>query len=647
MRDELYTGLEEFNQPEMKMKKEILLYKDGLFNGTLYAKYCGEPVSELVLWLYRNGELIEKKESSNYLDIVQFEKLEVGLYHIKCECVFNGGASAEIISKKINVMKKKSQSLQSTGGGGQVNLKGGGKFYDNIENYYLEIKILYGDLDSLNLQCRNIYSRLTRKNISFSFKHVYSQRVLEKKGMENLTELYRIVANIERSELLNFSSELEKLDYVIYCSVTPDTTFMQPPKAPQKTITERVCPNNEPNLIRKTPSFIPLQKYLEKKRGMNVHAAWDKGATGYGATVRHLDFGVYKNHENLSKITVINSRPESEDCDHGTASTGCIAATSGNFGVSGIAHNCQFYFYDTGDIDKIVRDSQPGDIVGLDIQFQAGDDLIPVIDNKSWWDKIKTLSDRGVTVILAAGNGGLDLSKRGVINDYGDCGGILAGACYHNTGRRCDFSNYGHSTSLVNSWGDWSVCTTGYGDLQNMAGNNRDYTDSYAGTSSATPLSVGAAAVMQGYAIRTYGTYYNNLDFRKIFSNTGYTEGVVDKIGTRPNLESALEYIDKLEGDDNRPPLINGQILVPVEAISGEHLVAMVVVDGHESSGFNYRWDVGMFGGSSETNASIISIISPAVEKTVSLQISVRVSIGSESSIISEWVSVSPIIKRT
>jgi subtilisin family serine protease len=297
-----------------------------------------------------------------------------------------------------------------------------------------------------------------------------------------------------------------------------------------------------------TPDFTPQQTYLDKDPGMNVRAAWQAQATGRGATIRHLDLGVYRHHEDLGNINVVHSRAETHDCNHGTASTGCIAATRNDIGVTGIAYDGRFSFYDTGDLDMIVRDAQEGDIIGVNLEYVMKIGKVPVIDNKSWWDKIRTLHDIGATVIVAAANGGLDLGKKGVINDWGDSGSMLAGACSPTTGRRTGFSNYGHRTSLVNSWG-WSVVTTGYGTLQKRPGNDRNYTNSFSGTSSATPLVVGALAALQGYALIKHSRVLRSEDIRTILADTGYQQGVQDQIGHRPDLESAIRAIDTLTSD--------------------------------------------------------------------------------------------------
>ncbi|WP_273802785.1 S8 family serine peptidase, partial [Proteus vulgaris] len=62
------------------------------------------------------------------------------------------------------------------------------------------------------------------------------------------------------------------------------------------------------------------------------------------------------------------------------------------------------------------------------------------------------------------------------------------------------FSNYNREIAFINSWGDWSVTTTGYGSLQKLPGDNRNYSRDYSGTSSATPLCSGALALIQDHA---------------------------------------------------------------------------------------------------------------------------------------------------
>lgn len=352
-------------------------------------------------------------------------------------------------------------------------------------------------------------------------------------------------------KLLELSEKIEMLDYVDYCCVTPNTANYLPldfPFLPEnKDATYNSNINNENKETFKTPCFVPLQTYLNQPQGMNIINAWDKGINGSRATVRHLDFGLYQHHEDFknSNIKVVHSRPETEDCNHGTASTGCIVASKNDFGVTGIAYGCHYYFYDTGDLDLIINDVNVGDIVSLDIQFLVNGQYLPATAILSWWEKIKIIINKGAIVILAAGNGGLDLSQSDIMVNYGDNGSILVGACYHKTGKRASFSNYNQDNSLLNSWGDWSVTTTGYGALQKLPGNERNYTNNYSGTSSATPLCSGALALIQDYAMKHH-LILSAWSMRDIIKKSNYTEGVVDGIGYRPNVDYLLYQIDKL-----------------------------------------------------------------------------------------------------
>lgn len=155
---------------------------------------------------------------------------------------------------------------------------------------------------------------------------------------------------------------------------------------------------------------------------------------------------------------------------------------------------------------------------------------------------------------MAAGNGYSNLSDTAFCPDYGDSGGILVGACNSADGRRLSFSNYGHYTFTINSWGQ-NVTTAGYGRLQDKPGYNRDYTHTYSGTSSATPLCAGALALLQSHAKRR-GILLTPETMKLVLKNSNYTEGEVDGIGKRPNVEQLIGVIDHMffPGPGNNNP---------------------------------------------------------------------------------------------
>lgn len=355
-------------------------------------------------------------------------------------------------------------------------------------------------------------------------------------------EYYKTSNILSKNEAKNICQKIRSINGIVYFSIVPVTDSLPPPK-----LNAIIKSEKDLNRLSVTPDFSGLQGYLDEPHGMNVRNVWLNGYSGELVAIRHLDFGVYRNHENLQggNITVVNSRDEESDCNHGTASTGCIAAANSGFGVTGIAHSSSFYFYDTVDKEKILEQANFGDIVSLDIQWKTLRGYIPAIGIKSWWDTIYNLTEKGVIVIMAAGNSGVNLSDTSICPEYGDSGGILVGACSSSTGRKLSFSNYGHYSSLVNSWGE-HVTTTGYGTLQYLPGHDRDYTNSFNGTSSATPLCSGALALLQCYA-KKHGLILTVKSMKQLLNESDYIEGVDDLIGKRPNVEQLFTCIDNME----------------------------------------------------------------------------------------------------
>lgn len=367
------------------------------------------------------------------------------------------------------------------------------------------------------------------------------KKLLAKQGkavaLTALINLYRLETPLNNDELFLLAEELEKLDYVKYCSLAQDVKHLAPPPLIEEERISLVAQNE-------TPDFTELQTYLNEGKGMNILNAWKKDANGRTATVRHLDFGVYRNHEDLfGNLTVVSTRPETQDCNHGTASTGCIVAKNNPYGVTGIANRCAFYFYDTGDTSRVVEDMGVGDILSFDIQVESNTLLFPHLYVRAIWDQYRYAVDAGAVVIFAGGNGNNDLLNTPTFSNHGDSGAIMIGACNSTSGRRSSFSNYNLYLSM-NSWGD-SVTTTGYGSLQDGEGTNRDYTSSYSGTSSATPLASGALAVIQSYAIQR-NVYFNSVQMAALIKVYGYDEAEGQFIGSRPNADGVLQAIAQL-----------------------------------------------------------------------------------------------------
>lgn len=196
-----------------------------------------------------------------------------------------------------------------------------------------------------------------------------------------------------------------------------------------------------------------------------------------------------------------------------------------------------------------------------------------------WWPDdyaaIRYATNKGVIVVEAAGNGSQDLdaavyntrpvgfpaSWRNPFNPANPTSGAVvvgAGAPPPGThGRnhgpdrsRLGFSNYGRRVDCQ-GWGR-EVTTTGYGDLQ--GGTNEDlwYTDTFSGTSSASPIVVGALACVQGVLRSQGGTLLTPARAITTLRATGSPQQnapdrpATQRIGNRPNLRQLIPHVSNV-----------------------------------------------------------------------------------------------------
>jgi len=343
-----------------------------------------------------------------------------------------------------------------------------------------------------------------------------------------------------------------------------------------------VAGNHAHDQAQPTPDFQALQRYLDepgpRDKGLNIRKAWEEGVNGRGARVHFSDAGLYPNHEDLqgnARLKVIAPTGNS-DPDHGTASTGILLARDNGFGMTGICHAAELFLYDNRATDarghsqtlkKLLACTRPGDIVAVNRQTANIDAMVaflPSLHDKTWWEVTRALTERGAVVLNAACNGafksdhnagtsvnyGIDLSNWRYFIDHGDADAILVGACHSWDGKPHQYSNYNYRYRMLNAWGD-SVATLGYGALQDKDGHDRDYTDDYAGTSSATPMVTGALALIQSYAMEQHHLYLNADQMHLLVMQSGYKDATLphaDRLpmGARPNVLGALELLDRI-----------------------------------------------------------------------------------------------------
>jgi serine protease len=327
----------------------------------------------------------------------------------------------------------------------------------------------------------------------------------------------------------------------------------------------------DPVVNRADDDFAADQDYEEAApNGIDAVWAWTQpNGEGAGVGVIDLEQGWIPTHEDLTAQTPTLIHGDNRHGvgtyvgNHGTAVLGEIAGVDNTVGVVGIAPSLSYVkmasHYDnatgtTGHVaDAIttaITQMNAGDVLLLEIQKS----FLPTETDDADLDAIRLAVANGIVVVEAAGNGGFDLDawtdgggntrlNRGTA-DFIDSGAIMVGASTstvpHN---RMNFSCFGSRIDCY-AWGE-NVVTCGYGDLAG-ATDNDNYTDSFSGTSSASPIITGAAIIVQGmYKANNPGFVISPVQMRLILSDptTGTAQGggVAGNIGVMPNLRAIIE----------------------------------------------------------------------------------------------------------
>ncbi|CAI2002817.1 Alkaline protease precursor [Serratia quinivorans] len=350
------------------------------------------------------------------------------------------------------------------------------------------------------------------------------------------------------------------------------------------------------------PSFVDRQDYLkspnDRRAGyvlgginaLNLHKHYP-GSKGEGVTVMSNEDGQWgTDHIDLPKALFSIGGNDSQDHSHGTMSVGIMVGKDNGFGVLGIAHKAQLAYADwaVSDFIRGINLLKAGDVVQLGQQgwtplipaseCSSGKCYLPVEHEQAWFDAIKTATDSGIHVIMAAGNGNVNLDNPKLNGKFDrnvrDSGGIIAGAVCAEDGKKAYFSTYGSRVDSA-AWGCWDVVTT---TSHNISANlwdapNAQYTRSFAGTSSANPIIAGAAASLSGMA-KHYGKSLSPKQLRKLLTDTGTP--LVDThqpIGTQPDVMKAAE---KMLGETPAD-----------ESLTISNLRAEIIDKGHSTLSFN------------------------------------------------------------
>lgn len=396
--------------------------------------------------------------------------------------------------------------------------------------------------------------------------------------MPELSRFYKLVVEDDKAE--EAAEAMADLGQV-------EAAYVKPGAEPPVMLDEEDAPTQEEPPV--TPNFVSRQGYLDPSpMGVDARWAWARGG-GRGQNVRIIDIeGAWRfTHEDLRQLQggVVGGTQSTNIVwrNHGTAVLGEYSGDHNTFGVSGICDQARASAVSifggmgsAGAIRHATARLRRGDVMLLELHrpgprhnFQSRQDQKGYIAIEWWEDDfaaIMAATRRGIIVVEAAGNGAENLDDNlyqtrpsvfpgSWTNPFRrsnrDSGAIVVGAGAPPPGThgrnhgpdssRLDFSNYG---ALVDAQG-WGreVTTCGYGGLQ---GGHEDvwYTDTFSGTSSASPIVVGAIGSLQGMA-RARGTaVLSPAKVRHCLRTTGAAQTDApgrprtQRIGNRPDLRA-------------------------------------------------------------------------------------------------------------
>ena len=373
---------------------------------------------------------------------------------------------------------------------------------------------------------------------------------------------------------------------------------------------ERIEPPSGGDIFPPTPSFESMQGY----RGpapTGIHERFARvipGGRGEAVQVTDMEGDWYFVHEDLCKMqgALIGPQPNIPSWRrHGTAVTGEIVADRNGFGVTGIADGAAYRVssFDIpgvpAAIDNAAGASVAGDSILLEIHYELGrgsGDFVPAEYYQVNYDAILRATARGIHVIEAGGNGGNDLDdprfNQRFLLSFRDSGAIMVGATEGSSLNRASFSNYG-TRITCNGWGR-NVVTTGYGTLFNPTGQtDQQYTNTFSGTSSASPIVTGVVANLASLIEVQEERVISIQEMRQLLRQHGTPQNNPQSgaIGTRPDLQQmlgTLGYPDGLFLSDD--PETGGSTTFDLSGTAGNTAVLLMAFDsGSNDLGLNRK----------------------------------------------------------
>ncbi len=264
--------------------------------------------------------------------------------------------------------------------------------------------------------------------------------------------------------------------------------------------------------------------------------------TGEGVRVGIIDTGIDLRHRDLADgisdaISFVSGvRSPQDDNGHGTHVAGIIGARKNGTGVVGMAPGCSLYVAKAFDANGNAE--FPAIYKSLEWMIRKRVQIVNMSfssdePSKGYEEILKAANAHGITLICAAGNEGS--RRRNTIGYPGKFPQTIAVTAVDPSRRTTEFSSAGYESEL---------CAAGVDIYSTYPGN------SYAklsGTSMATPIISGAAALMQAKGMYRYRRYLSPKEVRFLLHL--YTEDLGGK-GWDPYFGYGLFSFGRLDKSD-------------------------------------------------------------------------------------------------
>lgn len=350
------------------------------------------------------------------------------------------------------------------------------------------------------------------------------------------------------------------------------------------------------------------QIYLHNGPGaLNVVAGWQAGLTGAGQTVIDVEYNWNFAHADLntSATTTPVDTPfapwatSDATIQHGTAVLGIVAAQNNGAGMIGIAPAATLHTSSIKNNSKQNPTATALPVLGTFLKSYAykkenggkkvGGEIVlievatspltpsecgtptqkgclPIEAYRGEFEAIQDLTALGVIVVEGAGNGQVDLDDKSQLacddvaictnlsNAAEDSGAILVGASDGAAMAKAWYTNCGTRVNVF-AWGK-DIVAPGYGDYVEISANPSDpnqwYTKKFGGTSGATALIGGVAALLQEHAAKVYAglvpptwdLYLNAAQMRTLLQLAGVAQSdSTCNIGKQPEVAAAMALL--------------------------------------------------------------------------------------------------------